>query len=131
MYLGIDYGLSHIGLATSEGSFATPQETLHTKKVTMALELLKKKIKEWGIKTIVLGLSEGQSKARSLSFGRLLKDETGLEVAYVDETLSSKEAQAMSKSKRHEEHSLSAAIILQRFLDNLSDEKTTDLSYTT
>lgn len=131
MYLGIDYGLSHIGLATSEGSFATPKETLHTKKVTEAIGLLEEKIHKWGTKTIVIGLSEGKSKMRALSFGRLLGDKTGLEVIYVDETLSSKEAQALPKNKRHEEHSLSAAIILQRFLDNLGDEKDRDLSYTT
>jgi putative transcription antitermination factor YqgF len=130
MYLGIDYGLKHIGLSISEGNFAEPKETLHPKNLDDAVNQVANKVKEWGIKKIILGISEGKSKERSLSMGNRLKEKTGLEVIFVDETLSSKEAQKLPKNHRYEEHSLSASIILQRFLDDLGGENISDLSYT-
>lgn len=131
MYLGIDYGLKHIGLATAEGSFSEPRESLHPKNVAEAATLVAKKASDWGVKTLVVGVSEGKSKDQALIFGHRLKEITGLEVRFVDETLSTNEAKRISKNKLVDDHSLSAAIILQRYLDDLADEKIGDLSYTT
>lgn len=131
MYLGIDYGLKHIGLATAEGSFSEPRESLHPKNVAEAAVLVAKKVSDWGIKIIVIGVSEGKSKDQALHFGHRLEATTGLEVKFIDETLSTNEAKKLLTTKHHDDHSLSAAIILQRYLDDLADEKIGDLSYTT
>ncbi len=131
MYLGVDYGLKHIGLAISEGSFSEPRETIHPKNSNEAINLVAKKVVEWGVKTIVVGLSEGKSKERSLGFGCQLAKKTGLRTEYVDETLSTKEVEKLPRNKHHEEHSLSASIILQRYLDDLAGENSGGLSYNT
>lgn len=131
MYLGIDYGLKHIGLATAEGSFSEPRESLHPKNDAEAAALVAKKASDWGVKTLVVGVSEGKSKDLAVTFGRRLEEMTGLEVKFVDETLSTNEAKKISKTKSFDDHSLSAAVILQRYLDDLAGEKISDLSYTT
>lgn len=118
MILGIDYGLKNIGLAISEGLLAEPKETLKIKNTIIGLRAIEKKVHEWGIEKIVIGISEGKSKIRALSFGKKLENMLDLPVEFADETLSTYEANASGR-KNSSDHSKAAAIILQRYLDSI------------
>lgn len=118
MILGIDYGLRHLGLAISEGEIAQPLATVGIKNLQEGIREVAKKTKELGIDLIVVGISEGKSKARSLAFGARLTDMLRLPVEYIDETLSSHEAESIGiRIAKEKTHARAAAIILQRFLD--------------
>ncbi len=110
MILGIDYGLHHIGLATSEGEFATPRSPITVRSLADALAKVSSLANDWGITKIVVGLSEGQSKKQALRFGQKLSLLSTLPVHFVDETLTTYESGP-------DAHSVAAAHILQRFLD--------------
>ena len=106
MILGIDYGPKNIGLAISEGFIAEPLKVVHS------LEEIKKVITELNIEKIIVGISEGKSRELAEKFGNELQSVVGLPVEFVDETLTTHEA-------GDKEHSKAAAIILQRYLDNV------------
>lgn len=120
--LGIDYGLSKVGLAASEGEIASP---LGTESRVKNYELrIRDLCREQGVTKIVLGVSEGQMAKIQKNFGRKLEKITGLPVVSWDETLTSKEAvKKMIESQRGRqkrkawEHAVSAALILQDWLD--------------
>lgn len=111
MILAIDYGLNNIGLAISEGEIAEPYKTVHK------IEELPAIISSLNIDRIVIGISEGKSKTRALSFGKKLEKMLQLPIEYVDETLSSYEANINKKADKVNEHSRAAAVILQRYLN--------------
>lgn len=114
-YLGIDWGEKHIGVALATGPLAEPLTTLTTKN---ALQKIKQLIYKHKVDEIVVGVSNA-SMHNTVEFVRQL----GIPVHLVDETLSSHDArQALmhttQKKRRLTEHSVSAAIILQSWLDN-------------
>lgn len=117
MILGIDYGRSHIGLATSEGSLANPEGTIAVKETDLAMKDLGEKAREWQIEKIIIGVSEGKMAEETRMWGKKLAEMIQLPVEFVDETLSSVEV-GESKNKT-KDHSKAAAVILQRYLDNL------------
>ncbi len=105
MILGVDYGLKNIGLAVSDGEIAEPYKVVHS------IDDIAPVVKKLAIAKIIVGVSEGKSKNRSLSFGRKLGNILQLPIEYVDETLTTYEAGPKA-------HAKAAAIILQRYLDN-------------
>ena len=124
-YLGIDFGLKHVGLAIAEGPLAEP---LGERKYTTLSELfnyLKRLIDEQEINKIVIGLPEGKLAETIKKFGTDLVKLTNLEVIYQDETLSSLEAKSKlleagaPQAKRRLDHQAAAAVILQSYLDSL------------
>jgi putative Holliday junction resolvase len=123
--LGIDYGRGKMGLALSDGPLAEPLKVIRYVDTRIVAEQIKKFITENGIEKVVIGVSEGEmgreSKNFSLSFGKMIS----IPVVTFDETLSTKEAQILSKEagigqkKRHQmEDAYAAAIMLQNFLDS-------------
>lgn len=125
-YLGIDFGLRHVGLAIADGPLADP---LGEKKYTTLEELLnylKRVCDENLIDKIVLGLPEGKLAETIKEFGTKLLELTGREVIYQDETLTSQEAKTKlleggsGQKKRRADHRVAAALILQQFLDSIS-----------
>lgn len=115
--LGIDYGLSHLGLASStSGQIASPLGVVETKdkpleKIANAILSLTAPNK---IKTLVVGISEGTMAVNTEKWAKDLANVLQLSgVEFVDETLSSVEA-----GDEKNNHAKSAAIILQRYLDN-------------
>lgn len=106
MILGIDFGLKNIGLAISEGFIAEPLKIVHS------LSEIKKTVDDLKIEKIIVGVSESKSQKLAEEFGNKLKSMLGLPVEFVDETLTSYEA-------GEKNHSKAAAIILQRYLDNV------------
>lgn len=119
--LGIDFGLKNIGLAIAEGFLAEPLEVVRTEKAT------KRICEEHGIEKIVIGISEGEMARKTRGFGERLKRATGLPVEYQDETLTSEEAKKLmvkigkpKKKRQKQAHPISAALILQSYLDKMS-----------
>lgn len=112
MIIAVDYGERTCGVAQSvEGKFATPIDAVKTDKV---LDFLKKI--NPGI--LVVGISEGKSKEAAQKFAKEVESVLRCKVEFVDETLTSVEAQKLSKDKK-KQHSLAAAIILERYLGNV------------
>ena len=122
-YLGIDFGLKHVGLALADGPLSEP---LGEKKYTTLSELfnyLKRLCMEQEIDKIVIGLPEGRLAETVKKFGSDLSGLTNKEVVYQDETLSSQEAKdkllasGAPQAKRRLDHQAAAALILQEYLD--------------
>jgi RNase H-fold protein (predicted Holliday junction resolvase) len=99
MIIAIDYGLKKCGLAVSyEGKLAEPLKIIKTANLKKEIERLKPD------KIIV-----GDSK-----FAKDIENMLGCKVEFVDESLSTVEAQGISKKP---DDAIAAAIILQRYLD--------------
>ena len=126
MIICIDIGLKRIGVAFSpDGVLSLPLNAVLRKNRNQASDEVAKIIKEKNAKTLVVGLpiggaSEDEMRRRISHFVSLL-DFDG-EVVYENEYGSSKEAlefgiEKITKSKDGKLDSLSAKIILDRFLN--------------
>ncbi|MDR1009451.1 MAG: Holliday junction resolvase RuvX [Rickettsiales bacterium] len=129
-YLGIDYGAARVGVAISDfdGRQAFPAKTL---PAAVAVKEIARLAREENIGLIVVGLPlemsgrEGETAAAARKFGEKLAAESGLEVEFYDERLTSSGAEKllireldMSRAKRRERlDSAAAATILQGWLD--------------
>lgn len=120
-YLCIDYGLVHIGLATSEYTLATPLPSLrNTPNLLSNLSLL---VKKEGVTHIICGIPEGKLAPIITDFSTKLSQLVGLPVTLHPETLSSQEAQqklkdgGSSRAKRKDDHSYAACLILEDYLE--------------
>lgn len=112
MIIAIDYGERTCGVAQStEKAFASPLPAVQTKNILKIL-------KDFNPGILVVGISEGKSKEAAQKFAKEVKDVLRCKVEFVDETLTSVEAQKLSKDKK-KQHSLAAAIILERYLGNV------------
>lgn len=121
-YLGIDVGLKRIGLAISEGKFASPWQIIEIKNFSDVVEKISKIIMEENFQKIVVGLPEGKMERNVTGFVNALK-KRGFEVETADETLSSQKAlevmieKGIPQKKRRFQDDYSAAEILQNYLD--------------
>jgi putative Holliday junction resolvase len=134
--LGIDYGLSRIGLAISdeEHRIAFPLGVHRTEVDGSVLAFLAALIRERRVTGLVIGLplktngQEGEMAARVRSFAARLGEETGLPVILVDERYSSRQAektlrdQGRRPRRQGELDALSAQIVLQNYLDGLGHD---------
>lgn len=135
--IGLDFGSKTVGVAVTDalGLTAVSLEIIrreregHLRKTCARIEEI---ISERGIDTIVLGLplnmngSEGERAAKTREFGQMLKRRTGIDPVYVDERLTTVEADELIKlTGNHkgdrEKHidSMAAAIILEDYLNGL------------
>jgi len=120
-YLGIDYGLAHIGLATSEHTLATPLPSLYNDS-TVFLRLTSI-VREQGITHIVCGIPEGTLAPKVIKFAEELESIAGLKVVLTPETLSSQEAKhklheaRASLAKKKNDHAYAACLILEDYLE--------------
>lgn len=121
-YLGIDWGLKKIGVAVSEGELASPLKTLKVSGLDDAINKVVGCIEDEIADLIVLGCPEGEMGEMVKKVAKRLKAE-GFEVKLADETLSTQESKALmiemglGQKDRREDNAVSAAIILQRYLD--------------
>lgn len=121
-YLGLDWGLKRIGLAISEGEFTSPFKIVEIKNLKDGVRKIAELVKKENIDAVIIGQPEG-------GMGRVVQkvikqlSNLGMKVVAADETLSTQEAKrvmieiGISKKDRKEDDALSAAIILQRWLD--------------
>jgi putative Holliday junction resolvase len=135
--LGIDLGSRRVGFALSDagGRFATPYEVVTVASPHQATEAALKIIEAEGVEQVVLGLplnmddTPGPAARATATWGRELAEKFGKPVVFVDERLSSFEAEQQlidrkrggekltRKRKKEQLDALAAAGFLQAFLD--------------
>jgi len=135
--LGIDLGTRRVGLALSDagGRFATPYEVVQVTSPDQARDRILQTIETEGVERIVLGLplnmddSLGPAALATAKWGRELAEQSARPVLFVDERLSSFEAEQTlidrkrggekitRKRKKEQLDALAAAGFLQAFLD--------------
>lgn len=123
--LGIDYGRSKVGLALAEGKFAEPWKVIRVNSFEDAVGKIEKDVEIEKPDKVIVGISEGEMGIETGEFRKRLEKELSIPVETQDETLSSHDAQIMSREaginrkKRHEmEDAYAAAIMLQNYLDS-------------
>jgi len=135
--LAIDLGTRRVGLALSDegGKLATPYEVVQVTSPQQATQRVLEVIRKEGVERIVLGLplnlddSLGAAAKQTIEWGNRLADQIGKPVVYVDERLSSFDAEQSlierkrggekitRKRKKEQLDALAAAGFLQAFLD--------------
>ena len=135
--LAIDLGTRRVGLALSDegGRLATPYEVLTVTSPEQAADAVLQVIRKEGVERIVLGLplnmddTIGPAARSTAAWGRDLAAESGKPVLFVDERLSSFDAEQhlierkrggeriTRKGKKERLDAIAAAGFLQAFLD--------------
>jgi putative transcription antitermination factor YqgF len=120
-YLGIDYGLAHVGIATSEHTLATPLQSMRNDgKLIQKLTTL---IKSEGIELVVCGIPEGKLAPVIELFATNLRLAAGVPVDLHLETLTTQDAKqklresGASRAKRKDDHAYAACLILEDYLE--------------
>ena len=126
--LGIDYGVRKIGLAVgdTESKFAEPLMVVRYKEEEKALERVGQVAQVERVEKVIVGISEGRSAENTREFGRKLARELEMPVEYYDETLSTHEAQELSKQagmkrkkRKSMEDAFAATLMLQNYLESM------------
>ncbi len=136
--LGLDIGKKRIGVAGCDGTglIATPIMTIERTGFTDDVQQLTTLIAEREVTLLVIGLpyslkgEVGMQGERILKYAQRLERVFNLPMVYVDERLSSIEAESQLKSKRGfsprrdkaKIDAYAAAIILQQWLDHLQNQ---------
>lgn len=133
--MGLDVGSKTVGVAVSDlmGWTAQGIETIqiNEEEEKFGMDRLKELIAEYEVEKVVIGLPKNMDNSigfraeASIAYGDLVKSETGLEVDYVDERLTTVQAEKMlinegnvSRKKRKKViDKLAAVILLQNYLD--------------
>ena len=138
--MGLDYGDKTVGVAISDELLITAQpiETIERErasKLRKTYQRIETLIAEYSVEKIVIGRplnmngTEGERVETTRVFRNELARRTGLEIVEVDERLTTAEANrileetgvAHSARKEHIDK-MAAAIILQSYLDGLSNQ---------
>lgn len=138
--LGFDFGRRRIGVAVGSRATgtATPVTCVACREGRPDWTSIGKLIDDWGPDLLVVGLpynidgSESDMSRAACRFGHRLGGRFGLPVEFVDERLSSDEAERQLREKRQrgdrrrvrkqEVDELAAAIILQNWLDSTKEQ---------
>lgn len=130
--MGVDYGDKRIGVALTDALciISSPYEVFQNLSPEQSLQHLKDLIKQFNVDEVAMGLplnmdgSEGERAKIHRNFGQKLSDLSGVKVVFVDERLTSAEAEEIliqSKVRREKRKELidkiSAQIILQTYLN--------------
>ena len=130
--MGIDYGDKRIGIALTDALciISSPFEVYKNKGETDALNHIVELIKNYDVDEVAMGLplnmdgSEGERALIHRAFGEKLASLSGVKVNFVDERLTSAEAEEIliSSGVRREKRKelidkISAQIILQTYID--------------
>lgn len=130
-YLGLDLGTKTLGIAISDktGTIANPYKTYEFKNYDDLIEPLKRLIEEYEVAEIALGLpknmdnSLGFASRRSVEFKEFLEDHFDVPIFFVDERLSTVEAErylldADVSRKKRKEHidAVAASVILNTYI---------------
>ncbi len=119
--LGIDYGMSKIGLAIADddSKMAVPFKILKEADIDKQIELVLEAIKDENIDKVIIGLPMSLKQNRTdqtgitETFVKALK-EKGIDIVTADERLSSKAAQSLGIK---EDDAVAAMAILQTYID--------------
>jgi putative Holliday junction resolvase len=129
---GVDFGSVRVGLAVGDelGLLAHPRPYLPAGDPERLFQSLAVLVRDEGIEVFVIGLPrsldgrERSSARRVRKFAERLQRETGVRVEFIDERLSTVEAQGRlraqgldARAQRSRVDSAAAAILLQSWLD--------------
>lgn len=131
--IGFDFGSRRIGVAVGETStrIASPLTAIEGEANDARFEAIGRIVAQWRPAGFVVGLprhSDGSEHAVAKlaeKFARRLEARYGVPVSFVDETLTSAEAESSLRATRtrpgrkSDVDALAAALILQSFLDEL------------
>ena len=130
--MGIDYGDKRIGIALTDALciISSPYEVFQNQSMQQSINHIDKLIKEFDVDEVALGLplnmdgTEGERAKLHREFGEALANFSGVKVFYVDERLTSAEAEELliasgvRREKRKELiDKISAQIIFQKYLN--------------
>jgi putative Holliday junction resolvase len=134
-WLGIDYGTRKLGLALSDpgGSMAFPRGVLEKLDNEQLYGDLLRLIREEGVEGLVVGLplrldgQESLTTRQARNFGNRLAARAGLEVCFVDERLTTAEAESLlreagASGRKDVRDAQAAALILESHLAAQRDE---------
>lgn len=131
--MGIDYGDKRIGIALTDALciISSPFEVYQNKGVEDAINHICSLIKQYNVSEIAFGLpvnmdgSEGERAVLHREIGKKIQNQSGVQVHFVDERLTSAEAEevliqsGVRREKRKELiDKISAQIILQTYMNN-------------
>lgn len=131
-FLGLDVGSKRIGVAISDPLFITgqPVKTINRTSDANAIAEINEICKEYNVSVIVVGLPKnmngtlGSQAIDTQNFANLIKEHIGINIEFVDERLTSKEAERylieLNKKPSRNKGLIdmaSAVIILQQYLD--------------
>ena len=131
--MGIDYGDKRIGIAMTDALciISSPYEVYQNKGVEDAITHIVDLVKQYNVGEIAMGLpinmdgTEGERAAVHREIGQQIAQATGVQVFYIDERLTSAEAEEIliSSGVRREKRKelidkISAQIILQTHIEN-------------
>jgi len=132
-YLALDIGQTRIGIAISDanGKVASPIEVLPAQEVINHSKSFRRLLEDWEPEALVCGLpytlagEEGPQAQRIKELGNQIARNCDLDVIFVDERLSSKEAKRILREQGFDERSMrgkvdmvAASIFLQAWLDS-------------
>ncbi len=130
-YLGIDFGLRRIGLAISEGEYASAWKIVKTDSLNSSLKQILNILEKEKFDKVVIGVPESGKVVKAVK-GLINKLKvSGINVEAVEETLSSKIGKqrmielGLPQKKRRFDDAYSAVEILQNYLEKgkLDNEK--------
>ncbi|WP_448588925.1 Holliday junction resolvase RuvX [Thermodesulfobium sp.] len=134
-YLGIDWGISHLGLSISDPNekFVFPIGSITRTRWEEDLAKIRQIIKEKDVGAIVLGnpLRTDVVSASPKSIQRVKRklESLGVDVILFDERYSSKEAlkiqEILGKKDKSKVHEIASSIILKSFLEHKANTKKT------
>jgi len=121
--LGIDYGQSKMGVAVGDTATGLAEPIKVFQISNFKIQILKIIFNDPMIKKIVVGLPHGKMDVEIKEFGVGLEKQTGVEVEFFDETLTTQDAQRLliasgrkRKSRKEKEDAVAAAIMLEYFI---------------
>lgn len=135
--MGVDYGDRRIGIALSDPLciISSPYEVYQNRGEEDAIKHLDQIIKENNVDEIAFGLplnmdgTEGERAKLHRAFGERLASYSGVKVHFIDERLTSAEAEdiLISSGVRREKRKelidkIAAQLILQTFIENLKGD---------
>ena len=133
--LAIDHGTVRMGIAISDElkMIAQPMEFIPAEPYSGFLDRLRELLREYEVELILLGMprnmdgSYGEASAKVRDFEAVLKSSITVPIKTWDERLTSVQAnrsltqgRAKKKKKRQNVDAISAAILLQSYLDGLA-----------
>ncbi len=123
--LGIDFGLSKVGIALSTSPLADPYVVIKYENSSDLIKKIKEICQKEKVEKIIIGVSEGEMGEKTKEFKNNLEKEIETPIELFDETLSTFDAQnlsiesGMKRSKRKNmEDAIAAAVLLQNYIDS-------------